>query len=90
MASLCKEGSLVETEMFDKMLEMGVFPDHVMFVSIARFLPKGWEVAFVQKAFKDVAKLDCSGELLELSSLASGCSNMSLQQDTGRTFLMRW
>lgn len=48
--------------MFNKMLERGVFPDHVMFISIARFLPKGWEVAFVQKAFKDVAKLDCSGE----------------------------
>jgi pentatricopeptide repeat protein len=62
MASLCKEGNLVEAEMFNKMLERGVFPDHVMFISIARFLPKGWEVAFVQKAFKDVAKLDCSGE----------------------------
>jgi pentatricopeptide repeat protein len=85
MMSLCKEGKLVDSEeMFNKMLEKGVFPDHVMFISIVRFLLKGWEVVFVQKALKAVAKLDFSGELLELSSLASGCSSMSLQQEAKR------
>jgi hypothetical protein len=51
--------------MFNKMLEKGVFPDHVMFISIARFLPKGWdEFVFVRSALKAVAKLYFSGELL--------------------------
>ncbi|KAF0929148.1 hypothetical protein E2562_016387 [Oryza meyeriana var. granulata] len=82
MASLCKDGKLGEAEhLFDKMLEGGLFPDHVMFISIARFFPKGWVVLFVRKALKAVAKLDCSGKLLELSSLAGGCSNMSLQKE---------
>lgn len=78
MTSLCMERNFVEAEqMFDKMLERDVFPDHVMFISIARFLPKGWVVLFVRKALKAVAKLDCSRELLENSSQASDCSNMS-------------
>ncbi|XP_062223175.1 pentatricopeptide repeat-containing protein At5g62370 [Phragmites australis] len=85
MTSLCREGKLAEAEhLFDRMLEGGIFPDHVMFISIARFFPKGWEVRFVRKALKVVAKLDCSGELLDLSSLASGCSSMSLQQEAER------
>uniref|UniRef100_A0A0E0B776 Pentacotripeptide-repeat region of PRORP domain-containing protein n=1 Tax=Oryza glumipatula TaxID=40148 RepID=A0A0E0B776_9ORYZ len=82
MASLCKDGKLGEAEnLFDKMLESGLFPDHVMFISIARFFPKGWVVLFVRKALKAVAKLDCGAKLLELSSLAGGCSNMSLQKE---------
>uniref|UniRef100_A0A0E0M521 Pentacotripeptide-repeat region of PRORP domain-containing protein n=1 Tax=Oryza punctata TaxID=4537 RepID=A0A0E0M521_ORYPU len=83
MASLCKDGKLGEAEnLFDNMLESGLFPDHVMFISIARFLPKGWVVLFVRKALKAVAKLDCSTKLLELSSLAGECSNMSLQKES--------
>uniref|UniRef100_N1R330 Pentatricopeptide repeat-containing protein n=1 Tax=Aegilops tauschii TaxID=37682 RepID=N1R330_AEGTA len=35
-------------QMFDKMLERGVSPDHVMFISVAKFLPKGWEVLCVE------------------------------------------
>uniref|UniRef100_A0A0D9X9H6 Pentacotripeptide-repeat region of PRORP domain-containing protein n=1 Tax=Leersia perrieri TaxID=77586 RepID=A0A0D9X9H6_9ORYZ len=82
LASLGKDGKLGEAEdLFDKMLESGLFPDHIMFISIARFFPKGWVVLFVRKALKAVAKLDCSGKLLELSSFAGGCSNMSLQKD---------
>jgi pentatricopeptide repeat protein len=49
MASLCKEGNLVETEMFNKMLERGVFPDHVMFILIARFLPKAGKLHSCRK-----------------------------------------
>jgi hypothetical protein len=70
--------------MFNKMLERGIFPDHVMFISIARFLPKDWEVVFMRKAFKAFDKLDCSGELLELSPLDSSCSSMSLQKEAKR------
>ena len=33
-------------------------------ISMARFLPKVWEVIFVREALKAVAKLDCGGELL--------------------------
>ncbi|KAL5230630.1 hypothetical protein ABZP36_029406 [Zizania latifolia] len=81
MTSLCKDGKLGEAEhLFDKMLDSSLFPDHVMFISIAKFFPKGWPVVFMQKALKAVAK-DCSGQLLELSSLAGGCSNMSLQEE---------
>uniref|UniRef100_J3N0M0 Pentacotripeptide-repeat region of PRORP domain-containing protein n=1 Tax=Oryza brachyantha TaxID=4533 RepID=J3N0M0_ORYBR len=82
MASLCKDGKLGEAEyLFDNMLESGLLPDHVMFISIAKFFPKGSVVVFVQKALKAVTKLDCSGKLLELSSLAGGCSDMSLQKE---------
>ncbi|CBI24516.3 unnamed protein product, partial [Vitis vinifera] len=82
ITALYKENRLVEVEeLYKKMLDIGVVPDHVLFFTLMQKQPKGHELHLALKILQAIAKNGCNLDLCLLSTSATHSPTQDVEQE---------
>ncbi|GLT84024.1 hypothetical protein SLE2022_022800 [Rubroshorea leprosula] len=80
LASLYKENRLMEVdEMYNTMLDRGVVPDHILFFTIMKMYPKGYQLQVANMILRAIALSGCGFDPSLLSSSTTGSVEEEIQ-----------